>query len=195
MNTGSGILYRFAKVMSILGHPLLTVSLLCCYTGFLHLSQKSAIVVCGLLIITIVIPVVWHNYRKVIKGQYTNFDVSNQDQRARFYPLLIGLTLLFLILLAIFDQPRIFVYGTSCMLFLLVVAYYINVHIKSSLHTSISIFIAIALYTTDHMLGLVIGIFAILIALSRLILKRHTMSEIVVGGVIGGISGFCLTIL
>ena len=181
--------------MSILGHPLLTISLLSGYVGFLRLPQKSAVIICGLLLAIVIIPVVWHNYQKVNNGKYTNFDVSSRSQRSGFYPVLIGLTLLFLALLAVTGQPYVFIHGTMCMLLLLVSSYCINFYIKTSLHTSISIFIAVGFYSLNHSLGLILGIFTILVALSRLVLNRHTISEILVGALMGVISGICLYML
>jgi len=151
--------------------------------------------ICGLLLAIVIVPIVWHNYQKVSDGNYSNFDVSSRSQRIGLYPVLIGLTLLFLALLAVTGQPYVFIHGTMCVILLLICSYCINFYIKTSLHTSISIFITVGFYSLHHSLGLILGIFTILVVLSRLVLKRHTLNEILVGALIGGISGICLYML
>lgn len=123
------------------------------------------------------------------KGQYTNFDVSEQRQRAQFYPILIGVISLMTVLLFATNQPRPFCYGTACALLLVVSSYGVNRYIKASLHTSLSSFLTWAIYSINQPLGLMMGGFSILIGASRLVLGRHTLLEILVGALIGLIAG------
>ncbi len=192
MKTVLPFVYKTAKVISILGHPLLTISLFSVYITFRHLPLKNAVIISGLLIGGVIIPISWYSYRKVNQGQYTNFDVSNQRQRAQFYPVLIGLVALLAGLLFATNQARPFSYGTVCVLLLLVSSYGVNRYIKVSLHTSLSFFLTWAIYSISESLALAMGIFSILIAASRIILKRHTLAEILVGALIGSVTGIGL---
>ncbi|MFD2936805.1 phosphatase PAP2 family protein [Spirosoma flavum] len=159
------------------------------YVAFQQLPLKNAAIVSGLLFGGVVVPIAWHNYQQVKKGQYTNFDVSNQKQRAQFYPILIGLVSLMTGLLLATDQPRPFCYGTGCVLLLLVSSYGVNRYIKASLHTALAFFLTWAIAISNQPLGLAMGIFSILIAASRLVLARHTLTEILVGALIGLLTG------
>lgn len=183
------LLYKTAKVLSVVGHPLLTLSLFSMYVAFQKLPLNNAVTVTGLLIGGVAIPIAWQNYRRVRRGQYTNFDVSDQRQRAQFYPVLIGLMALVTALLFATGQPLAFGYGAVCLLGLLLVSYGINRFIKVSLHTSLSIFLTWAVYSLSPLFGVVMGVLAVLVALSRLVLKRHTLTEILVGALVGLITG------
>lgn len=82
MKTVSPFIYRTAKALSVLGHPLFTIPLLALYVLCQQLPTRNAIIIAILLLGGVVMPISWHNYRKVKQGQYTNFDVSDQRQRA-----------------------------------------------------------------------------------------------------------------
>ena len=189
MKTVSPFIYRTAKALSVLGHPLLTISLFVLYITFQQLPIRNAIIISALLLGGVVIPVSYHNHQKVKQGQYTNFDVSDQGQRAQFYPVLIGVISLMAVLLFATHQPRPFSYGTACALLLVVSSYGVNRYIKASLHTSLSFFLAWAVYSINQPLGLMMGVFSILIGASRLVLGRHTLLEILVGALIGLLAG------
>ncbi|WP_460970735.1 phosphatase PAP2 family protein [Spirosoma migulaei] len=192
MKPVSPFIYSTAKALSILGHPLLTITLFALYVTFQQLSIRNAIIISAGLLGGVVLPISWYNYRKVKRGQFTNFDVSDQRQRAQFYPVLIGAISLLTGLLFATHQPRHFCYGAACALLLVVSSYGVNQYVKASLHTSLSFFLTWAIYSINQPLGLLMGVFAILIGVSRLVLGRHTLLEILVGALIGLIAGTCL---
>lgn len=185
MKTSPTILYRLANLVSIVGHPLLTLSLFSVYVSFWQLPFRQAVLLSCLLIGGVIVPVCIRNYQKVRQGVYTNFDVSDQRQRAGFYPVLIGLVALTTGLFVATGQPRSFCYGMGFSFLLLVVSYGVNYFIKTSLHTSLSFFLAWAGGLISQPLGITMGVLAVLIAVSRLILKRHTLLEVLVGALIG----------
>ncbi|GAB4015947.1 phosphatase PAP2 family protein [Spirosoma koreense] len=189
MKPVSPFIYRIAKALSILGHPLLTISLFALCLTFQRLPIGNAMVISALLLGGVVIPISWYNYQQVKRGQYTDFDVSDQRQRAQFYPVLIGSIALMTVLLFATHQPRPISYGTACGLLLVVSSYGVNKYLKVSLHTSLSFFLTWAIYSINQPLGLVMGGFSILIGVSRLVLGRHTLLEILVGALIGLIAG------
>ncbi|WP_461130641.1 phosphatase PAP2 family protein [Spirosoma aerophilum] len=189
MKPVSPFIYRTAKALSLIGHPLLTTTLFALYVTFQQLPIMNAVIISAGLLGGVVLPISWYNYRKVKRGQYTNFDVSDQRQRAQFYPVLIGAISLLAGLLFATHQPRPFCYGTACVLLLVIISYEVNRYIKASLHTSLSFFLTWAIYGINQPLGLLMGVFAILIGLSRLVLGRHTLLEILIGALIGLIAG------
>lgn len=182
-------LVRLANVLSIIGHPLLTISLFTLYVTYQQLTPRSAAIVSGLLICGVILPVTFRNYRKVKQGRFTNFDVSDRKQRHQLYPTVIGLLALVTILLFATNQPLAFGYGTLFSLLLMVCSYLTNFFIKASLHTSLSFFIAWAMALLNPALGVWMALLSLLIALSRFILQRHTFSEIIVGALLGLVTG------
>lgn len=198
MKTVPSFVYRTAEALSIIGHPLLTIPLVTICMAFQHWPLKNAIAISALLLVGVVVPISWHNYQKLQLGQYTNFDVSNQQQRARFYPVLIVLVVLVAGLSFATHQPRPFCYGIACVVLLLVSSYGVNHYIKASLHTSLCFFLTWAIYANSPPLSLWMGVFSILVGISRLVLRRHTLIEILVGALIGlvaGISFYSITTL
>jgi membrane-associated phospholipid phosphatase len=192
MKEAPSFIYRTAKALSFIGHPLLTVPLVSVYIAFQYWPLKNAVAISILLVIGVTLPISWYNYQKVRLGQYTNFDVSNQKQRTQFYPILIGLVVLVVGLSFITHQPRPFCYGAVCVLLLLICSYGVNHFIKASLHASLCFFLSWVLFSSYHAAGLGMGVFSILVGLSRLVLKRHTVLEIFVGSLIGLVAGACL---
>jgi membrane-associated phospholipid phosphatase len=182
-------LRKLAGLFSLIGHPLLTLSLFSVYVAFRQLPLLNAVTVAGLLVGGVALPVSWHNYRQVRRGRYSNFDVSDRRQRAGFYPVLIGLMAAVTGLLVVTDQPRPFWYGAVCMLGLLIGSYAANRFLKVSLHASLSFFLAGAMYLLSPPLGIGMAVLAVLVAASRLILNRHTLAEILVGVLMGLATG------
>lgn len=123
----------------------------------------------------------------VKKGIFTDLDVSLRKQRPRLFNIIFGVAFLYLLGLYIFHAPRILFAMIFSLIFGVLVAKIINVRIKASLHVAT---------VSALILGLVLGfgvrfIFLLLliplIGWSRVKLKRHTVSEVVTGGVVGSL--------
>lgn len=123
MPTTSSILYKLANLISTIGHPLLMLSVFVVFVSFQQLPIQNAVLISGLLIGVVVLPVCLQNYRKVRQGTYTNFDVSDKQQRSGFYPGLIGLVALVTGIFIATNQPLSFCYGMGATLLLLVISY------------------------------------------------------------------------
>jgi hypothetical protein len=82
-------------------------------------------------------------------------------------------------------QPVTLLYGMGFALLLVVLSALANLYIKASLHTSVSVFLSLALITLYSASGAVLLSFSVLVALSRLVLKRHTSAEMGAGAIIG----------
>ncbi|WP_461111481.1 hypothetical protein [Spirosoma jeollabukense] len=180
---------RVAKGISVLGHPLLILPLVFTCLAFQHLPVRQATAISAALISLVILPITWHTYRKVKQGKYTNFDLSDQAQRSGLYPILLILSGLFILFLFFTNQFQPFNRGAVCFFLLLVSSYAINFFLKISLHTSISFFLACILYSLSAPFGSLMCIFSVLVAASRLVLKRHSLSEILSGILVGLMAG------
>lgn len=130
---------------------------------------------------------------KIANGQYANFDVSVRNQRASLYTLLISLLALAIVLALYYGQPKTLLLGLGCFFLMLVFSFVINSFLlKTSLHTGISFFFAFVLWRLDCSWGLLMFLMAFLVSGSRLVLKRHTLPEVLVGLGIGAASGLLL---
>jgi membrane-associated phospholipid phosphatase len=178
-------LFIISTWVSTLGHPLLTVAVFILFVTFHLFTYSTAFVISAALIGLVVLPVTVWNYLKTKQGKYSNFDVSIRPQRYSMYLLIIGLLTGITIAFFATNQPVSFCYGMLFALGLFVISFVSNFFIKVSLHTALSVFLSIALMAITLPLGIAMGIFAVAIAFSRYILKRHTISEIVAGMMIG----------
>ncbi|MEZ0485258.1 hypothetical protein [Fibrella aquatica] len=178
-----------AKAVSVIGHPLVVLPLIFTSLAFRYLPLEKAAIMSAALVGGVILPIAWRSYRNVQRGHYTNFDVSNQTQRTGFYPVLLLLTGFFTLFLFATNQYEPFNRGAICFFLMLAGSYAANFFLKISLHTSINFFLAVALYTLDVPLGFLMGVFSVLVALSRLVLERHSAAEISVGVIFGLLAG------
>lgn len=180
---------RFAKTLSTVGHPLILGNIYVIGMSFHKMETTPAIWVSGLTLILITVPIIWHNLRKMKNGKYSNFDVSDHDQRKSFYPFAIALFVLLSILFYFLPIPESVTYQTVNFLLMLVLMAGINISLKASLHAGIAFYIALSLTQIHVILGLILFLLAIAISWSRKVSGRHSMAELIVGGAVGVIFG------
>lgn len=121
----------------------------------------------------------------VKRGVFTDIDVSKREQRPAFYIFAVYVCLLYLGSLMLLNGPAVlFLAGCGVLLSIIVVSM-VNLKIKASVHVATVtalIFIVSILYGDFYLLFLL----AIpLIIWSRIVVKRHTLQEAIVGGSIG----------
>jgi membrane-associated phospholipid phosphatase len=180
---------RAAEAVSFVGNPLLTFSVFVVLVTFRSFDIQKATIISGVAIVGIILPVTIRNYLKSRRGEYTDFDVSDQEQRKNFYPLPVILISLALSVFLLTKQPPEVITGTFLSLLLMVTAGLINLRIKCSLHAAASVFLSFLLLKIWFYTGIVMFLFTVLICASRLVLKRHSIIEIVTGMVVGVIFG------
>lgn len=184
------MLKLLANFVSVVGHPLWTASAFAVWALYAYESPERAARLSWLVIAVVIVPVVYRTVQGVRRGTYTNFDVSNREQRQRWYnfPLL----LLGAVTAALFltQQPLRLSGAFLCVWCLLAAAQLLNRYLKVSLHVGINAFIAV-------FLGLVYlpvaGWMALagtgLVAWSRVHLQRHTWPEVATGMFLGVLAG------
>jgi hypothetical protein len=184
--------YKAAKFISVLGHPLLIGSLVSAFVFFELYSREKALLLSGFVLGLISLPLTAWNFYKTKSGGYTNFDVSVRSQRSSMYAVLLGLLSLACLLAWFSDQPLAFCVGLSMCLALVLISFLINFFLKTSLHAAISFFLAFGLLELQLTWGLGMLLLAVLVSISRLALKMHSMVEVVSGSFIGTGAGVLL---
>ncbi|SHL12018.1 phosphatase PAP2 family protein [Hymenobacter psychrotolerans] len=180
---------RVAAVVSGLGHPLVLVPALVAFVAGRPGQGAVSGWAMGSVLLVVAAIGLW-NLRQTRRGAYTNFDVSERKQRNSFYPVL--LVVLGLATLVLFWQPHAdggFRYGLAAAWGLLLMCYLLNFWLKVSLHAAISFFLACVLLHLEPTWGITALVLAALIAASRLVLRRHTLAELLVGSAVGGAAG------
>jgi membrane-associated phospholipid phosphatase len=183
------LIRRLAQAISFLGHPLIVSVVFIYILAFHFLEAEKAALITAVFTAIIVIPVVIRNYGKVKKGEYTNFDISVREQRGSFYPFLFSLLLGTTGILFLTSQPRALSFGFLFFTAMIGASYIINTKIKCSLHTSILVYFALSLLLLSPAAGICTLILAVLIGYSRIVLKRHSLTEVITGAAIGLVFG------
>ena len=176
---------KIAHYISVFGHPLLTLPVFAVIALFTFEEFQRALLLSLLIVGGFFIPIAIKMYIGSKKGTYTNFDVSNRTQRQSWYIYAILLLLAVTIILFVTDQPRMLRLSVLFSLILLSTSQVVNYFIKSSLHVSFNIFLSFLIMPLHIIAGVMFLLFTVLIAWARLVLKRHTLKEIITGAAIG----------
>ncbi|AZA98390.1 ABC transporter permease [Chryseobacterium joostei] len=175
----SSLLHKTSKVISDFFNPLVSLIIFFVYMSTREYTAKESFLYFLPVLLMIIIPVVVWLIWNVKTGRYTNMDVSNRVQRKTLYIFIAACVIAYLAFNYIKNG-----YIDLVMLFILILLFCLqvsNFFIKSSMHTSFNIFVAALFFTLDWKMGLIwLGI-AILVGVTRVILKRHTVKEVFMG--------------
>jgi membrane-associated phospholipid phosphatase len=176
---------KAAGFISILGHPLLILSVTTVLVSFHFNDRANASLISAVIIGLVIIPVTVHNISKARNKVYTNFDVSDRKQRQSFYRF--GLIVLTIGTIALYFIPgaESFFIGTLFALFMMGTSAVVNIKLKASLHTSVITYVSISCYNIDMWITIGLLLFGVLVACSRVILQRHTKQEVITGALLG----------
>lgn len=179
----------FARWISWIGHPLVFITLSIGVTVALRLANRAGLALLLTLLATVILPMVLLLFRGFQSGQWTDPDVSVRAERTRFYPRAILVSAVAVIVLLLSHVPAFALRGATMTLFLLIVAALLNFRIKLSLHALFAFYSAIILFVVNPIAGTVAFALALLVFWSRLYLKRHDLSETLVGTFLGLLGG------
>src|SRR4051794_26039492 len=96
----------FAKIISTMGHPLVTVPFVVIFILFQTQPFKNALFISCLVVGIIQIPVLINLTKKLRKGKIESFDVSDRQERKKFYFLVIPLLILVNLILYFTNQSK-----------------------------------------------------------------------------------------
>ena len=141
-------------------------------------------------ILLVIIPIFGWIYWNVKKGNYTNMDVSNRKQRNSLYLFNFFIISIYIAVLFYTKQNFHYILIIIFLLVLMVVMFLSNLFIKSSMHTSFNVFVSCLFFALNPIYGFIWLFLTILVAISRIILKRHTVKEVIMGAFIAVIVSF-----
>lgn len=185
---------KAANFISIIGHPLLTFPLFIVIVMFGFKGFSEAVLVSSLIIGGVFIPVILWSYVKSKNGSYTNFDVSDRNQRKSLFLFVIPLLTVVTVVLYATNQSGNLCLSVLFALILTVVSQLINFFVKSSLHVSLNIYLAALIFTVNFEMGIVVLLFTGLLSWSRIKLGRHTIKEVLFGLSIGTIMSLLMLV-
>lgn len=182
---------HFARWISILAHPLVMVALLVAVPA---MRRSSAEAIRSLLVVVIaaVVPIAFLMFYQVRRGRRSNVDASNPSERPILFTFAVAGLVAGLGWLLANDPQSFLVRGMLVSMVFLFVAAFLTRWVKPSLHVA---FVALAA-TTLSLLGSAVGYLLVAVVpvvfWSRIALARHRIRELVVGLVLGVLTGIAL---
>jgi membrane-associated phospholipid phosphatase len=177
---------KLAKIVSTIGHPMLTIPLFVSVVLFSNNDAKSASFLTLLIVGCIFVPSICWMYLKSKNGSYTNFDVSDKIQRRSLFIYIIPFLIVVNIVLFLTHQSETICLSVLFATILTLVSQLVNYFIKSSMHVSLTLYLAFLAFASSlSIAGFFFLIFTIIIGWSRVVLKRHSVLEVFVGAAIG----------
>lgn len=158
----TSLLHIISRIISDFFNPLVSLVIYFVYFSIQNYTFKEAFThFLPILLITILPVIIWIVWN-VKTGRYTNMDVSNRVQRKTLY-----------------------IFIAVC-----IVSYLTFNYIKSSMHTAFNVLVSALFFAFDVKIGFAwLGI-AILVGITRIILKRHTVKEVFMGAGIAVLVSF-----
>jgi len=179
----------FARWVSWIGHPLVFITLSAGIIIGLRLANRAGLALLLTLLATVILPMGLLLFRGFQSGRWSDPDVSIRAERVRFYPWAISISVGAVIVLLLSHVPAFALRGATMTVLLLIIAALINFRIKLSLHALFAFYSAIILFVVNPIAGAVAFALAVLVFWSRLYLKRHDLSETLVGTLLGLVGG------
>jgi hypothetical protein len=183
------MLYQFARLVSTLGHPFFTMPLFAVVTLFRYENAQKATWISLLMVGGILLPLGLKTYVGFKKGKYTNMDVSNRDQRKKWYWWANILMLSMSVILFAAHQGFDICLSFLLAWLLMAVSQGINQYLKTSLHVAFHTYLSFLVLSINVSAGIVALCFAPIMGWSRVTLGRHTIPEVVSGGLLGMLAG------
>jgi membrane-associated phospholipid phosphatase len=180
-----GMKTSLAKIVSTAGHPLITIPLFVIAVLFSSYKTKTALFLTFLIVGCIVIPLISWIYLKSKNGSYSNFDVSDKKQRRSLFFFTIPFLVVVTAVLYLTHQPEKICLGLLFATILVIISQLVNYIIKSSMHVSLTLYLAFLAIPISTVFGFFMMFITILIGWSRVVLKRHSTKEVIAGAVIG----------
>jgi membrane-associated phospholipid phosphatase len=181
-------IHTASKIISDFFNPLVSLFIFFIFMSVREYSWKDSLLYFLPILLMVIVPVVIWLVWNVKTGRYTNMDVSNRVQRKTLYIFIAVCVLSYLSFNYIKNGYIDFV-----MLFILILLFALqvsNFFIKSSMHTAFNIFVAALFFALDWKMGFFwLGI-AALVGITRIILKRHTVKEVLMGAGIAIVVSF-----
>lgn len=182
MEIKNPLVITLSKIISNFFNPLVSLVIYFFYYSYKNYTWEQASAKFLPILFLLIIPVALWIYRNVKNGKYTNMDVSNRKQRHSLYIFIIIATVIFLGVDFYLHKEMDWAIFMLCIL--LILMQISNFSIKSSMHTSLNIYVSALFFTIEPAVGIFWFILSIIIGITRVILKRHTPAEVFSGGAI-----------
>jgi len=180
----------FARVISWIGHPLIFVAASIAVVIGTQLGLRAGLPILLTLLLSTLVPTAVLLLSGVRSGRWSDSDVSVRKERQRFFPWAVPFSLAGVVVMYLIHAPAFIIRGGGITLALFLISWIINSFLKLSLHALFAFYCATILFRIGAVWGTFALLLAILVAWSRLFLRRHTAVELIVGIALGLLGGF-----
>lgn len=176
-----------ARIISLISNPVLILIFLPFFLVYKTTKDLNAAwnwTLYTLVFITIFVLFVLIGVKKKI---FSDIDVSKREQRPALYFMGALLSVLYLYVLFLFQAPRILFITLFGIILGILITGLINIKIKASVHVAAisGLITSLSIIYKGYFLFLLILIF--IIGWSRVKIKRHTVPEVIIGGILGSL--------
>lgn len=178
---------RFAQLISVVFQPVFILLVIVYFSVYKHsydvVSAFKWTLYSAIFVVLGIVVFLWARYRKI----FSDFDVTKRRERYDFYLLLFVFSAIYftttLGFKGIFFPLTLISFG---ILFGIVFFAIVNFSLKLSLHLAVlCAFVTTVFVLYGFRIFLYIFLFIPLVAWSRFFLRKHTLLEIITGGVLG----------
>ncbi len=180
----------FARLISWIGHPLIFVLASVAVVVGTQLGPRTGLPILFALLLSTLVPTAILLLSGVRSGRWSDADVSVRKERQRFFPWAVPFSLAGVIAMWWLQAPSYIIRGGMVTLGLFLVSWLVNFSLKLSLHALFAFYCAIILFRIGLIYGAIALVLALLVAWSRLFLRRHTRIELTAGIGLGLMGGF-----
>lgn len=182
-----------ARAVSIVLHPMI-VLLVATAAAARRLAPAEASRAMVLVAAIAAIPFALFMIRQVRAGRWQNVDASRPEERPRLF--VVALVLTALLATAVVRSPSIAFLsrGVFAVAALLLVAWALLRWVKISLHVATLCMVAASTTRTAPALAIAFALLVPLLAWSRMTMKRHTWTEILLGAALGIAAGAAMLV-
>jgi membrane-associated phospholipid phosphatase len=180
-----------ARALSIVGHPALLMPLAVAAgaSGPDAPPQLMRVALSTAVVVAVIVGL--YSLWQVRRGHWAHVDASHPAERSQLNLVLAGLLCAAAALLWALGQPPAVGAGPLLAALLVLLTHALRRWLKVSLHAAFALFAAALVW--PHMPGaLVVGLLALGVAWSRLVLRRHTLAEVLTGLLFGAAFGAAL---
>jgi hypothetical protein len=177
--------------VSILAHPFVMVALLVAVPA-MRQSSGNAVQSVLLVVVAVVLPIAVLMFRQVRRGRWSNVDASTASERPVLFAVALAGLVAALGWLLLNDPHSFLVRGMLVVASFLLVAAVLTRWVKLSLHVAFAALTATTLLLLGSAVGYALAAVVPVVFWSRLALGRHRVHELLVGLVLGVLTGIVL---
>lgn len=173
---------RAARAISIAGHPFVLIPLA------VALASRN-LTTAAIVAATTALPIYLITRRRVHRGEWSDYDVSRQDQRSSLYWISFPVMALAAVALHLSGAGARMMHGVLAGVGMLAAGMIGNRWLKISMHMMFDTFAAVIVARVYPALLPVAIVVVLLVGWARLEMKRHTLAEVLAGIALGLAAG------